>query len=120
MTTPGAATATRKRKSMTGAGRGVGAFFDEERTSTRVDEAVQTSQHTDIQAITGGGLDEDALERATFYIRPGQQSLLEELKLRLRRRNVKTNKSELIREAIDLLSEQELAALEQRIATRYG
>lgn len=110
---------SRKRKPLTGAGRGVGAFFDEEAPANRVDRTTQASQHTDIQASAAS--DEEALdelERATFYIRPEQQEALEELKIKLRRRNVKTNKSALIRQAIDLLGEQDLDALHGRLASR--
>ena len=119
MTTTGSSSVARKRKPMTGAGRGVGAFFDDDIRGKPNSTDKQPSQHTDIQTNEGMG-DEDVFERATFYIRPGQHSLLEEIKLKLRRRNVRTNKSELIREAIDMLSEQELAMLERRIVAKTG
>ena len=92
---------------MTGTGKGMNAFFEEPEEATK--------QHTDIQTKQQPAPD---LERATFYIRPSQHITLEELKIKLRQQKIKTNKSELLREAIDLLSEQDLEALAQRITNK--
>ncbi len=80
------------------------AYFDdsEEATHKHTDKQVKQQVYPD-------------LERATFYIRPSQHSALEELKIRLREQRVKTNKSELLREAIDLLAEQDVETLANRL-----
>lgn len=90
--------ARKPRKSMTGAVQGMDAFF----TSTAAEE--QDTQDT---------TSEEELERVTLYIRPDQDSLLTELQSKLKRRRVKTNRSELVRAAIDILSERELDTIEQ-------
>ncbi len=63
-----------------------------------------------------------ALERATFYVKPEQQERLETLKIKLRsklrergqRRAI--DKSELVRLALDLLTEQDENELLERLA----
>ena len=54
-------------------------------------------------------------EKATFYIQPGDQVALDELKLKLRKRGVKTDKSELVRKAIELLTEQDIETIISRL-----
>lgn len=64
-----------------------------------------------------------SLERATFYIKPEQQERLETLKIKLRsklrgrgqRRAI--DKSELVRLALDLLTEQDENELLERLAS---
>lgn len=51
---------------------------------------------------------EPALEKATVYLLPTHQIILDELRLKLRRQGVKATKSRLIRAAITLLNEQKL------------
>ena len=104
---------------MTGIGKGMNAFFEEteaEKDPKRqlVDKAV--SQHTDIQ--TKQQPEPPVLERATFYIRPSQHTTLEELKIKLRWHDVKTNKSELLRTAIDLLAGRDLQQLADRLTNK--
>ena len=87
---------------MAGVGKGVDAFFPTETTP-------EQHQHTDIQTYKQDDdsvEQEEELERATFYIRPNQHDILEDLRRELRRKKGKTNKSELVRKAIDLLAEQ--------------
>ena len=48
------------------------------------------------------------LEAATVYLLPKHQFILEELKLKLRRRGIKAAKSKLVRVAINLLDQQDL------------
>ena len=62
----------------------------------------QTGQHVNIQTSA-----EQELKRATFYIRPEQNFTIEELRLKLRKSGVNTNKSELVRVAIDFLADQD-------------
>ena len=91
-----------RRRSMAGVGKGVDAFFPTEQTP-------EQHQHTDIQTYKQDDdsvEQEEELERATFYIRPNQHDILDDLRRELRRKKVKTNKSELVRKAIDLLAEQ--------------
>lgn len=104
-----------KRKSMSGVGKGIGAFFDEseEAEEPKQQDDTSTSQHTDTQAA---GQEAPDLKRATFYIRPDQNITIEEIKLQLTKRRINTNKSELVREAIDLLAEQDLEVLADRLA----
>jgi hypothetical protein len=90
---------TAKRKTMAGMGKGVDAFF------AKPEESVKDQ-------------DDEDFERATFYIRPEQQTKLEELRIGLRKHKVKTNKSELVRTAIDLLAEQSIEGLAKRMARR--
>jgi hypothetical protein len=103
---------------MTGMGKGVDAFFaesDEAQESERKHDDKAVSQHADIQVKQQTPPD---LKRATFYIRPNQDIVLDELKIRLRKQKVNTNKSELIREAIDLLAEQDIQALADRLTSK--
>ncbi|MDQ5850687.1 MAG: hypothetical protein M3380_01190 [Chloroflexota bacterium] len=103
-----------RRRSMAGVGRGVDAFFPEEATT-------EQSQHADIQTYKQDDTDgepEEALERATFYIRPNQHEILEDLRKELRRKKVKTNKSELVRKAIDLLAEQDPTRLAELLTNK--
>lgn len=89
----------RKRKSMSGAGKGMNAFFE--------DEPAEETQRQDVDTSTRQQDDEEPeLKRSTFYLRPEQNIDIEELKLQLKKAGVKTNKSELVREALDLLTEQ--------------
>jgi hypothetical protein len=91
----------RKRKSMTGAVQGMDAFF-----SGPEDES------SDIAEVQDQPVEEE-LERVTLYIRPDQDSLLTELQSKLKRRRVKTNRSELVRLAIDVLSDHDLERIER-------
>ena len=54
-------------------------------------------------------------EKATFYLRPGHQVALDELKLKLRKKGVKTDKSVLARTAIELLVEQGVETIISRL-----
>jgi len=54
-------------------------------------------------------------EKATFYLQPDHQVALDELKLKLRKRGVRTDKSELAREAIELLVEQDIETIIGRL-----
>lgn len=109
-----------KRKSLAGIGKGVDAFFDkpDESGKQQDDKAVKpqsdkaVSKHNDLQVKQQ---DDSDFERATFYIRPEQHTQLEEVRIRLRQHKVKTNKSELIRMAIDLLAEQSIEGLAKRM-----
>jgi hypothetical protein len=121
---------TAKRKTMAGMGKGVDAFFAKPEESVKDQDdlaakqqgskAVQqqdskaVQQHSDLPAKQ----QDDDFERATFYIRPEQQTNLEELRIGLRKHKVKTNKSELIRTAIDLLAEQSIEGLARKMARR--
>ena len=93
-----------KRRSMSGAGRGVDAFFGD-------DQKRHTNIATDGQTDT-----ESELRRATFYIQPEQNLELEELKLRLARQGVRTNKSALVRLGLRILIEQEPGEIATRVA----
>ncbi len=85
---------------------------DEEETSKAVGKhtdksvsqptAKQVEKHTDIQVHQPTA----KLFRATFYIYPDDDDKLERLRLARRRRGEKTDKSELIRQAIALLPEE--------------
>ena len=101
---------TRKRKSMAGMGKGIDAYFEE-----TAQEEEPKSQHTDIQTKQHTT---PILERATFYIWPNHHTTLEELKINLRKQKIKTNKSELLRMAIDLLAEQELETVAERLTSK--
>ena len=99
---------------MAGVSRSVDAFFPQEATT-------EQHQHTDIQTYKRDDTDgepEEALERATFYIRPNQHEILEDLRRELRRKKVKTNKSELVRKAIDLLAEQDPTRLAELLTNK--
>jgi len=109
---------TKKRRSMSGMGKGIDAFFEEpdraeEPKHQQATKAV--SPYADIQTKQQAAA---VLERATFYIRPSQHTTLEELKISLRKRRFKTNKSELLRTAIDLLAEQDLQVLIDRLTNK--
>ncbi len=103
----------RKRASV--AGRGLSAYFDDTSTAEQQHTDIQTYKHTDLQ--TKQQEDED-LERATFYIRPEQHSMLEELRIQLRKHHLKTNKSELVRAAIDYLSEQDIDVVIDKLSRK--
>ena len=151
---------TTKRKSLSGSGKGLGAFFPdaEAQAGTELPTEVepreevvaadnkqsldnhtdlqsnnkadkQVNNHTDLQSAPSVAttvevatvdaptlmttvVAEPALERATFYIWSDQHPALDELKLKLRKRGLKTDKSELIRVAIELLISQELGQVE--------
>ncbi len=104
-----------KRKSLSGIGKGYNAFFEE------TEESPTAQQPPAPQSATETPPASEELERATFYIRPDQHDILERLKIELRKVDthkggkIKTNKSELVREAIDLLGEQDLEMLAERL-----
>ena len=103
-----------RRRSMAGVGKGVDAFFPTETTP-------EQHQHTDIQTYKQDDHSveqEEELERATFYIRPNQHDILDDLRRELRRKKVKTNKSELVRKAIDLLAEQDPTKLAELLTSK--
>jgi hypothetical protein len=103
---------------MAGIGKGVDAFFEETEDTQDVkgqQDDKSARQHDDVQTKQAFAPD---LKRATFYIRPEQDIKIEELKLELTRGGVNTNKSELVREAIDLLAEQDLQVLAKRLTNK--
>ncbi len=104
-----------KRKPVTRAGRGAMAWFNESDSMEQQDTDTQLYKHADVQ--TKQQEDED-LERATFYIRPEQHSILEELRIQLRKHHLKTNKSELVRAAIDYLSEQDIDVVIDKLSRK--
>jgi hypothetical protein len=55
------------------------------------------------------------LESATVYLLPEQQIMLDELKLKLRREGIRSNKSKLVRVAINLLQEQHIENIISRL-----
>jgi len=55
------------------------------------------------------------LEAATVYLLPDHQIVLEELRLKLRRRGIKSNKSKLVRVAINFLQEQNIEDIISRL-----
>lgn len=61
---------------------------------------------------TNSAVDEE-FEKATFYLRPEQRADLDEIKYRLKRERIRTNNSELVRFAIDLLKEKSLHDVKQ-------
>jgi hypothetical protein len=91
----------RKRKSMSGAVQGMNAFF-----SGPVTDASEAAEDQDQSS-------EEELERVTLYLRPDQDSFLTELLSKLKRKRVKTNRSELVRAAIDALSKHDLESIEE-------
>ncbi|NWJ98826.1 MAG: hypothetical protein HXX20_24045 [Chloroflexi bacterium] len=95
---------TTKRKSISRTARGVDAYFTDANEVQDQNSSIPVSNSTDIQT-------EAALERATFYIRVDQPTNLEELKLKLRRKGIKTDKSELVRMALDMLTSQDIDAI---------
>jgi hypothetical protein len=103
---------TSKRKSMAVTGKGVNAFFEEktakQTTATSIQDDKAVSKHTSKDVEQQSDID---LQRATFYIAPEQHTQLEELRIKLRKHKIKTNKSELVRIAIDLLAEQDVDLL---------
>lgn len=56
-----------------------------------------------------------AAEAVTTYLLPEHQIILEEVKLKLRRQGVKASKSKLMRAAINLLGEQPIEQLINRL-----
>ena len=56
-----------------------------------------------------------ALEPATVYLLLGHQIILDELKLKLRQRGIKSTKSKLVRAAINLLNEQNIELIAQAL-----
>jgi len=60
------------------------------------------------------------LEAATFYLTADHQFILEEIRLKLRRQNIKVSKSKLARVAINLLKEQSLANIVERLKLDRG
>jgi hypothetical protein len=69
----------------------------------------------DSQKIT-----ETLLEKATVYLLPTHQIILDELRLNLRRQGVKATKSRLIRAAITLLNEQKLDKIIHNLTLDQG
>lgn len=63
---------------------------------------------------------QSTLEAATVYLYPQHQIILEEARLRLRRQGLKVNKSQLVRIAINLLSEQESEQIIQKLHLEQG
>ena len=56
-----------------------------------------------------------ALEAALVYLLPEQQLILDELKLKFRRRGLKCSRSQLVRTALNLLGEQPLEKILARL-----
>jgi len=100
-----------KRQSVKGLGREI--YFGDSPTEA----SKQTNFLTDKQVKQ-----QISLERATFYVKPEQQERLETLKIRLRSRfrgrgeRRAIDKSELVRLALDLLTEQDENELLERLA----
>ena len=84
-----------KRESMRG--RGADAFFNPPATN----DATPASQHTGMPVLE----QTSELVKATFYLKPDQVLKLEQLRLERRQRGQKIDKSALVREAIDGLTE---------------
>ena len=61
---------------------------------------------------------DEELERGTFYVRPEHQYDLDELRLKLMRNNVRTNKSELVRVAIDNLVNQNIKDVKKLLSKK--
>jgi hypothetical protein len=93
--------AGRKRKPMAGVVQGMDAFFSG--PADQPQEVVEVEEKAEA----------DKLARVTLYIRPDQDSLLTELQSKLKRKRVKTNRSELVQAAIDVLSKHDLESLEK-------
>jgi hypothetical protein len=104
-----------KRKSITGAGRGVMAYFDADTDTMHPQDAAIAARQP--AAIHTQHQPAEELARATFYIRPDQHDVLEELRIRLRKHHVKTNKSELVRVAIDFLVEQDISVVIDKLSS---
>lgn len=112
-----------KRQSIKGLGREV--FFEK---TQKDDKAVKHSTDISSKRLTDISVKQQTsfFERATFYVRPEQQEELEKLKIRLRSKLKKQNKqgkrqidkSELIRLALDLLSEQDDDLLIKRLTDK--
>jgi hypothetical protein len=94
--------ATKSRKSMSGAVQGMDAFFPEPEEEARTQPKVEVTP-------------EEELERVTLYIRPDQDALLTQLRAQLKRKRVKTSRSELVRVALNILGEQELEYIEKQL-----
>jgi hypothetical protein len=110
---------TAKRKTMAGMGKGVDAFFEQPAVPVKQQDDI-TAKQQDVEAVKQYNdlpvkQQDDDFERATFYIRPDQQTQLEQVRIGLRQHKVKTNKSELIRMAIDLLAEQSVEGLAKKM-----
>lgn len=91
-----------KRQSMRG--MGTDAFFNTSPLATQdepanLDEVLPASQQGSKPAST------DELVKATFYLTPGQVMKLEQLRLTRRQQGQKIDKSALVREAIDALTD---------------
>ena len=94
--------ASKSRKSMSGAVQGMDAFFPEP------EEEAGSQPQAEVAP-------EKELERVTFYIRPDQDALLTQLRAQLKRKRVKTSRSELVRVALNILGEQELEHIEKKL-----
>jgi hypothetical protein len=114
---------TAKRKTMAGMGKGVDAFFEQPAVPVKQQDDIPAKQQGDkavkqYSCLQVKQQDDDDFERATFYIRPEQQTTLEQVRIGLRKHKVKTNKSELVRMAIDLLAEQSIEGLARKMGRR--
>lgn len=63
---------------------------------------------------------EPMLEPATVYLLLAHQIILEELRLKLRRQGIKASKSNLVRVAINLLSEQNIEKIINGLKLDHG
>ncbi|MBN1994523.1 MAG: hypothetical protein JW953_17630 [Anaerolineae bacterium] len=70
--------------------------------------------------VTENSVTSPPLEAATFYLMPDHQIILEEIRLKLRRQNIKASKSKLARVAIQLLEEQPIADIIRRLKLDRG
>jgi len=61
---------------------------------------------------------QEDLERLTFYIKPKQDEVLNSIRTKLRRNKVKTNRSLLVRLALDLLSEKTIEEIADILSKR--
>jgi hypothetical protein len=74
-------------------------------TAIPVNQDTSVKGKRDASVILDPATGEVKYIKVTYYIEPGQDMKLEEIRLHRRRRGIKTDKSELIREAINKLAE---------------
>ena len=86
-----------KRESMRG--RGADAFYSDQPATSQA--GMPASQQNSKPALNEAG----ELVKATFYLTPAQILKLEQLRLNRRQRGQKVDKSALVREAIEALTE---------------
>ena len=87
-------------------GMGADAFFSPNAADQQASTTVQQDTSVPVNQDTST-LVKQPLIKATFYLTPEHESALEELKLKLRKTTgERTDKSELVRRAIDLLVNQ--------------